>query len=186
MMVPPMRLRRADERVTIRPLEAGDWTALFAVASDPLIWASHPAHDRWQESVFRAFFDEGLESDGAHVVLDRASGAVIGASRYDIRVCDAGEVEIGWTFLARACWGGDYNRSLKRLMIEEAFAAGFDAVIFLVGETNLRSRRAMEKIGAKLTDRRQSWPMADQIVDHLIYRIGREDFAGGPLAPNGG
>lgn len=182
MMTPPMKVRRSDDLVELRPLEAGDWDALFAVASDPQIWALHPAHDRWQEGVFREFFDEGLASDGAHVVIDRATDAVIGTSRYDVRVCETGEVEIGWTFLARSHWGGTVNSAIKRIMIEEAFAAGFEAVIFLVGETNVRSRRALEKIGAKLTDRRQEWPMADQVTSHLIYRIVPADFAAGPLA----
>jgi RimJ/RimL family protein N-acetyltransferase len=181
MMHPPLRIHQSDELVALRPLEATDFDALFAVASDPEIWALHPAHNRWQESVFRAFFDEGLASNGAHVVLDAASGAVIGSSRYDLRVCDPGEVEIGWTFLARAYWGGAMNRAIKRMMIEAAFAAGFDATIFLVGPENWRSRRAMEKIGGVLTDRRQQWAMADQTVSHVIYRISREDFAHGPL-----
>ena len=115
------------------------------------------------------------------MVIDRASGAVIGSSRYDIRVCDAGEVEIGWTYLAREHWGGETNRSMKRLMLGYAFERGFEAAIFLVGETNVRSRRAMEKIGGVLTDRRQAWPMADTIISHLIYRISAEDFRQGPL-----
>lgn len=34
------------ERVLLRPLQPGDWDALFAVASDPLVWQQHPAHDR--------------------------------------------------------------------------------------------------------------------------------------------
>ena len=48
------------ERLLLRPLEAHNWDALFAVASDPLIWEVHPAHDRWQEPVFRAFFADAL------------------------------------------------------------------------------------------------------------------------------
>jgi N-acetyltransferase len=181
MMVPPMQPVLEDAQVILRPVRADDWDALFAVASDPLIWALHPAHNRWQEPVFRTYFEEGLASNGGLVVIDKASGAIIGSSRYDIRVCDEGEVEIGWTYLARAHWGGATNRSIKRLMLAYAFERGFEAVIFLVGETNLRSCRAMEKIGGVLTNRRQEWPMADKVISHLIYRISAEDFARGPL-----
>ncbi len=176
-MYPPMQRVLEDDRVLLRPIVEADREELFKVASDPLIWALHPAHDRWQREVFDPFFAEGLASNGALVIIDKATGTVIGSSRYDIRVCEAGEVEIGWTYLARAYWGGAVNRSVKRLMLDYAFARGFDAVIFLVGASNLRSRRALEKIGAVLTDRRQAWPMADTIVDHLIYRITRTDFA---------
>jgi N-acetyltransferase len=181
MMIPPMQPVIEDDHVLLRPMAEADREPLFAVASDREIWAIHPAHDRWQRDVFDPFFDEGLASNGGLTVIDKASGAVIGSSRYDIRVCEVGEVEIGWTYLARAYWGGDYNRSMKRLMLAYTFERGFEAAIFLVGETNLRSRRAMEKIGGVLTDRRQDWPMADAVISHLIYRISRDGFASGPL-----
>jgi N-acetyltransferase len=182
MMHPPMRPELADAHVILRPMTEEDREPLFTVASDPQVWALHPAHNRWQRDVFDAFFNEGLASNGGLTVIDRTSGIIIGGSRYDIRVAEAGEVEIGWTYLARSHWGGAINRAMKRLMIAYAFERGFDAVIFLVGETNLRSRRALEKIGAVLTDRRQDWPMADVVVRHLIYRIDRAGFARGPLS----
>lgn len=159
-----------DETLTLRPLAAADWHALYAVASDPLVWAIHPAHDRWQAPVFRRFFDEAMASGGALVAIDRASGAIIGSSRYDLTWCEPGEVEIGWTFLARGHWGGTTNRAMKRLMVGHALKS-FDAVIFRIGETNLRSRRAMEKIGGRLTDRRQIADMGGRQVVHLIYMI---------------
>ena len=182
MMHPPMQPVMSDAVVTLRPMTEADREPLFAVASDREIWALHPAHDRWQRDVFDPFFDEGLKSNGGLTVIDIASGTVIGSSRYDMRVCEPGEVEIGWTYLARAYWGGAHNRSMKRLMLTEAFRSGFGNVIFLVGEDNLRSRRAMEKIGAVLTDRRQAWDMAGVQVDHLIYAIDRSTFESGPLS----
>ena len=182
MMNPPMQPELSDDAVALRPMLASDFDALFAVASDPEIWAIHPAHDRWQEPVFRAFFDEGLASGGSLTVVDCASGAVISHSRYDTDYCLPGEVEIGWTFLSRAHWEGATNRAMKRLMIAHAFDIGFDAVIFRIGETNWRSRRALEKIGGKLTDRTQVADMARGQAVHVIYRIDRAAFACGPLA----
>ena len=180
MMIPPMQPTLSDDRVFLRPMSADDREPLFAVASDREIWAIHPAHDRWQRHIFDAFFDEGLASNGALTIIDRVTDTVIGSSRYDIRVCEPGEVEIGWTYLARSHWGGDYNRSIKRLMIGHALTR-YDTVIFLVGESNLRSCRALTKIGATLTDRRQDWPMAGTTVSHLIYAVTRENFSTGPL-----
>ncbi len=171
----------ADDFVHLRPLVEADWGALFAVAADPLIWALHPAHDRWQEPVFRRFFNDALASGGALVALDPASGAVIGSSRFDTTRAEAGEIEIGYTFLARAHWGGAVNAAMKRLMLGHALAH-FERVIFLVGEDNLRSRRALEKIGATLTDRRQQTVMAGGAITHVIYAIDRAGYAAGPLA----
>ena len=170
------------EHVCLRPLRPEDWDALFAVASDPLIWEQHPAHDRWREPVFRAFFDDALANKGALVALDAQTGAVIGSSRFQgLEEADGGSVEIGWTFLARSHWGGRWNHEMKRLMLAHALASVAE-VRFLVGETNTRSRRALERIGARLTDRREERVMADgKVIPHLTYAITRESFAAGPL-----
>jgi RimJ/RimL family protein N-acetyltransferase len=175
------------EHVRLRPLRADDWEALFAVASDPLIWEQHPAHDRWQEPVFRAFFADALANKGALVAIDRATRAVIGSSRFQgleeaPNEAGVGSVEIGWTFLARSHWGGRTNQEMKRLMLAHALATVAE-VRFLVGETNTRSRTALERIGAQLTDRREDRVMADgKVIPHLTYAITRVSFASGPLA----
>lgn len=170
------------ERLLLRPLHGEDWDALFAVAADPLIWEQHPAHDRWREEVFRAFFDDALAQGGALAIIDKASGAIIGSSRYQgLTETDGGSVEIGWTFLARAHWGDGTNRELKRLMLAHALASVAECR-FVVGEANHRSRRAMEKIGGRLSGRVDERLMADTIVRHVTYVITRADFANGPLA----
>ena len=171
----------AGPGLCLRPLCAADWTALFGAARDPLIWAGHPAHDRWQEPVFRSFFDTALASGGALVAIDPASGAIIGSSRFDRDRAGPGEIEIGWTFLARSYWGGSTNAVMKALMVRHAL--GFcERAIFLVGETNLRSRRAMEKIGGVLTDRTQTFDTPLGPVPHVIYAIDAAAFAAGPLS----
>jgi RimJ/RimL family protein N-acetyltransferase len=171
----------ANANVILRPLSAADWPALFAAASDPQIWIGHPAHDRWQEPVFRRFFDDGLASGGALVAIDPGSGAIIGSSRFDFDRAEPGEVEIGWTFLARSHWGGATNAAMKAVMIDHAFKS-LERVIFLIGETNLRSRRAMEKIGGVLSDRHHDAMMNGAPVRHLIYTIDAAAFSEGPLA----
>jgi RimJ/RimL family protein N-acetyltransferase len=134
------------ELLELRPLRADDFVELFRVGSDPLIWEQHPEHIRYQEPTFRAFFEEALASGGALVALDRANGQVIGSSRYHGYDPGQSVIEIGWTFLARAYWGGRYNGEMKRLMLEHAFK-WVKRVIFIIGPDNRRSQRAVEKIG---------------------------------------
>src|SRR6266481_3699291 len=123
----------------LRPLRREDWEALFAVASDPMIWEQHPAYDRYLEEVFKDFFQGALNSGGAFEAVDRTTCRVIGSSRYHDYAPEEREIEIGWTFLARSHWGGSYNREMKRLMLAHAFKF-VDRVVFSVGRTNLRSQ----------------------------------------------
>ena len=134
------------ELVELRPLTAGDWDELFAVASDPLIWEQHPEKDRYQEDVFRGYFQGGLECGGAFAILDAKTQQIIGCTRYYGYDPDQSEIEIGWTFLARKYWGGRYNRELKQLMLDHAFQF-VENVVFYVGENNVRSQKGTEKIG---------------------------------------
>jgi RimJ/RimL family protein N-acetyltransferase len=133
--------------LNLRPLRSDDFDALFAVAADPLIWEQHPAKDRYKPDVFRAFFDEAMASGGALIATDSSDRQVIGGSRYHGYNAEQREIEIGWTFLARRYWGGKYNGEMKELMLRHAFTF-VDRVIFLIGQENYRSQRAVEKIGA--------------------------------------
>lgn len=140
-----------DHLVVLRPLMPDDFEALFAVASDPLIWEQHPQRDRWQRPVFETFFQSALESGGAFLVLDKISGAAIGSTRYFGFDKDSGQIEIGWTFLARQFWGGNYNRSMKTLLLDHAFQF-VETVVFYIHKNNIRSQKAMEKIGGIRTE----------------------------------
>jgi RimJ/RimL family protein N-acetyltransferase len=99
------------------------------------------------------------------IALDRKDGRVIGSSRfhgYD----EKSEIEIGWTFLARSHWGGVYNGEMKRLMLRHAFRF-VTSVVFLVGPHNIRSQRAVEKIGGVRAGSRLDGGGRES----LVYRI---------------
>jgi RimJ/RimL family protein N-acetyltransferase len=153
------------ELVELRPLRAEDWERVFAAASDPFVWEQHPARDRYKEEVFREFFRGAMESGGAFAVIDRASGEIIGSTRYYNYDATQSEIEIGFTFLARRHWGGRYNGEMKRLMLEHIFRF-LDNVVFRIGPENIRSRRAVEKIGGRLIER-----PTPPGLERVIYRI---------------
>ena len=163
------------QNLLLRPLTADDWDAMYAVASDPLLWELHPASDRYKEPVFREYFAGAIASRGALAVVDRTTGSIIGGSRYANFVAERNEIEIGWSFLARSHWGGVYNREMKMLMLTHAFRY-FDSIRFNIGATNVRSRRAVEKIGARLGG--EYVPEAINGVPavlHVMYRLSREE-----------
>jgi len=141
------------------------------VAADPLIWEQHPSRDRYQEEVFQIFFREALESRGALIAIDNKDGHVIGSSRYYGYDEKKSEVEIGWTFLARSHWGGAYNREMKQLMLRHAFQF-VRSVVFLVGPNNIRSQRAVEKIGGVRAGKR----MDATGRESLVFRVEAAEF----------
>lgn len=160
------------ELLELRPLRPDEFPDLYAVASDSLIWEQHPVQDRYKEEVFREFFREAIESGGALIAIDCKDGQVIGSSRFHGYDEEKSEIEIGWTFLARSHWGGHYNGEMKRLMLQHAFKF-VSSVIFLVGQQNLRSQRALEKIGGVRVGTRADGSGRESFV----YQITASTFA---------
>lgn len=175
----------AGERLVLRPLAEADRAALYAVASDPLVWEQHPIHNRWQRPVFDAMLDEALAAGGALAATLRDDGQVVGSSQFRPTKFDPQAMEIGWTFLARAHWGTGLNHEMKRLMLAHALAQaprGVPRVLFRIGEHNVRSRKAIEAIGGVLTDLIDDHHDNGQPLRHVVYQIDRAGFASGPLA----
>jgi N-acetyltransferase len=166
------------ELLALRPLRPEDFHDLYAVAADPLIWEQHPHRDRHREEVFRQFFHEALESGGALIVIDSDDDQVIGSSRFHAYDPEKSEIEIGWTFLARSRWGGLYNREMKQLMLRHAFRF-VKKVVFLVGPQNLRSQRALEKIGAVREGSRLDGGGRDSLVYQITASVERAHDQGG-------
>lgn len=161
-----------SDLIELRPLRPDDFDALYAVASDPLVWEQHPDNNRYQMSVFRELFRESLASGGALVAVDPKTRRIIGSSRFYGFDEATRQVEIGYTFLARAYWGGKYNGAMKKLMLQHAFRF-VDTVMFLVGPQNRRSQRAMEKIGGVRTGVRRNTKGRESVV----YEITSSAFA---------
>lgn len=158
--------------IEVRPLLPEDFDALFQAASDPLIWEQHPESDRYQRAVFERFFQGAMESGGAFAVIERKSGRIIGSSRYHNLNPAESEVEIGFSFLERAFWGGAYNGELKSLMLQHAFRF-VDRVVFVVGPNNLRSQKALAKIGARFLKKVPRPARDGSVGQHLVFAIMR-------------
>ena len=156
--------------LTMCPLQAADYGALYEVASDPKVWAQHPT-PRHEEAVFQEFFDEAMACGGTLVAIDARTTRIIGSSRFHAHDPTRKEVEVGWTFLARSHWGGRYNGEMKRLMCEHAFRF-VDTVVLLIGPENVRSQRAAEKIGAVRAGTRPNAYGRLSYVYHIVKPAG--------------
>lgn len=164
-----------NETLTLRPLDENDFETLYAVAADPLIWEQHPNKDRYKREVFENYFEGALKSKGAFLIVDNKTGEAIGSSRYYDLFEDKRSVAIGYTFIARNYWGTACNRMIKTLMLDHAFKFA-DEVIFHVGEHNIRSQKAMEKLGAEKIDEIVMAYYGEPDRRNFVYRIKKEEW----------
>lgn len=164
-----------NEFVKIQPLKESDFEIVYAVASDPLIWEQHPNKDRYKRDVFETFFKGAIESGGAFLVFDKQTGEAIGSSRYYDYNFENKSILIGYTFFARSHWGSKYNPALKQLMIQYVFQY-VDSVIFHIGANNIRSQKAIERLGALKIDELEVKYYGEESKLNFVYEIRKKDY----------
>ncbi len=161
-----------SELVKIRPLSKEDQEELYQVAKDPKIWEQHPCK-RNERAEFEKFFKESITSKGALTIIDSQTNTIIGSSRFKTIEGFQNGVEIGWTFLSRNYWGGIYNKEVKHLMMQHAF--GFvDHIIFYVAENNIRSQKAVRKIGGSIAAPSEFPELPKVGPDNLTFVVNKE------------
>lgn len=129
------------------PLEEKHFDALFEAASDPLIWEQNPAKDRHTKEGFMTFFNI-IITKSSFLILDKQTNEIMGTTSFYDYDPEKSNVGIGYTFITRKYWGGPYNKSNKKLMIDYAFQH-VNSVLFHVGAENYRSQKAVSKLGAE-------------------------------------
>ncbi|MES2763824.1 MAG: GNAT family N-acetyltransferase [Bacteroidota bacterium] len=164
-----------NEFVKIQPLKESDFETLYVVASDPLIWEQHPNKDRYKREVFEVFFQGAMESGGAFLVFDKQTNEAIGSSRFYELDPDKSTVAIGYTFFAKDHWGSTYNPALKKLMLHHAFQF-VDSVHFHIGALNIRSQKAIERLGAKKISEMEVAYYGEPSKLNFLYEIKKEDW----------
>ncbi len=162
-----------NELIKLVPLDENDFEALYEVASDPLVWEQHPNKLRYQSAIFQNFFQGAIESRGAFFVRDTETNEAIGSSRFYNFNKDDNSILIGYTFMRRKYWGKDYNKALKKLMMDYAFQY-VDTIYFHIGATNIRSQKAIEKIGAIKIDEIEVAYYGEASKLNYIYRINKK------------
>lgn len=162
----------------LSPLTERDFDELYAVAADPLIWEQHPNKDRWKLSVFRTFFGGACLSGGAFKVVDPHTRRIMGSTRFYDYARDDSSILIGYTFYGRAYWGTGVNRAVKRMMLDYIFQYVSD-VFFHVGSVNIRSQKAMERLGALKVGEQEVAYFGEAPKHNFVYRISKLEWEEG-------
>jgi RimJ/RimL family protein N-acetyltransferase len=148
----PVTLERG--RVRLVPMTRDHAPALAAAARDGALWTlrvtSVPAPG--EEAAYVETAIKG-HADGhmlPFVVLDTATGQVIGSTRYHDIVPAVERLEIGYTWYARSVQRSDVNTTAKLLLMAHAFETlGAQLVGWRTDNFNFASQRAIERLGAR-------------------------------------
>ena len=114
-------------------------------------------------------------------IFDKKKNKYVGSSRFGYIDHTNRSLHIGWTWISLESQGSGLNTNLKDLMLKEAFGPmNMRKVIFRVDALNLRSRRAVEKLGATLEGvlKKDVYVKDQRLRDSCCYAIFKEDFEG--------
>src|SRR5690606_2231373 len=159
----------SNDLVKLVPLTKEDYNWIYAVASDPGIWEQHPDRLRYTPVGFTKYFKKLLNTDQPYIILDINTDQVIGATSFYQYNQKENTIAIGYTFLAQEFWGGGYNQSIKKLMMNFAFSS-LNKIFFHVREGNIRSQKAIEKIGGKFE---RKYTSEDGLGTQIEYSVSK-------------
>jgi RimJ/RimL family protein N-acetyltransferase len=164
-----------NEDYQLIPLQQGDFESLYEVASDPEVWEQHPNKDRYKREVFEIFFKGAMESGGAFKIVEKATGDVLGSSRYYNFDEDDHHIFIGYTFYGTKSWGKGINPKVKKLMLDYIFQF-VDKVHFHIGKENFRSQTALERLGGNKIAEEEVAYFGEPTRTNFVYEIKKEDW----------
>lgn len=152
-MIFDRNIRLETSKVLIRPLEKTDTEALLKIAIHQDIWtwftviiSNRAELDAWIEQTFT---DREQKFRYPFVIIDKTDDQPAGSTSYGNISSKDRRMEIGWTWLGKEFHHTGINKHVKFLMLNYAFEElMMERVEFKTDVLNLRSRRALQKIGA--------------------------------------
>lgn len=143
-----------DDRARLEPLTQKHFEPLMAIAlSSPDIWKFTLANITDEKS-FSGYFNTALKerenkTTYPFAMFDKKENRYVGCTRYANISFKDKRLEIGWTWIDPLLQGSGINKHNKFLMLQYAFEKlELNRVELKTAGTNLKSQRAMEKIGA--------------------------------------
>ena len=171
------------QHVRLEPLTHGHTESLIAAANDGDIWKSDvtvvPSADNISKYIYDAL--RGLErgNELPFAISSKATGDVVGTTRfYEIMPADR-RVAIGYTWLARSAQRTPVNTETKLLLLHHAFDYWKCVrVEFITDVLNEQSRAAILRLGAKQEGILRSHMImpSGRIRDSVFFSIIAEEW----------
>lgn len=151
MIVPTLE----NERVKLSLLGMSNYKHLLEIAKQSnLVYYSPSKIDTPEDlkSYVQSAIDDYYHKTAIpFIVFDKQTNTYAGCTRFGLINWKNKVLHIGWTWIGTQFQGTRLNIHMKFLMLQYAFEnLKFDKVEFRVDERNIKSRKAVEKIGAKL------------------------------------
>ena len=172
------------QRVRLESLDEQHLDGLIATVKDGELWNIRetlvPHVEELPTFIAEAKANRVAGVELPFAVIDKMSGRVVGSTRFFCPELAHQRVEIGYSFLAQSCQGSGMNLEAKLLMLDYAFdALHCNRVEFLTDGNNLKSQRALEKLGA-VQEGLMKYHMVlrnGYVRDSYMYALYRADWA---------
>ncbi|RLD26894.1 MAG: N-acetyltransferase [Bacteroidetes bacterium] len=144
-----------NKNVKLTLLDLSNYEKLIQIAQQDKLVQYSPSkidtHDDLKSYVQTAVDGYYHKTTIPFIVFDKTQNAYAGCTRFMNIDWNNKVIEIGATWIGREFQGSALNKSIKLLMLHYAFETlNFEKVEFRIDERNIRSRKAVEKIGATL------------------------------------
>ncbi len=176
MKIKPVVLE--GETVRLAPLKLEHLSDLFEAASDESLWLWTVNMVKTREDMFRyvetALGEAARQSALPFVTIEKASGVIIGSTRFGNIDARNRKTEIGWTWINPKWQRTRINTEAKLLMLTHAFETWNCVRVELKTDAlNEKSRNAILRIGAKEegTLRRHMITDAGRFRDTVYFSI---------------
>lgn len=162
-------LELEGKHIVLKPLAEEHFEELCTIGRDEKIWQFMPVRGHEPEQLLKSLIEAIQKRDEGEqypfVILEKRNGKVIGSTRFLRLNEEHKNLEIGYTWFRPAYWGSGYNEECKLLMLRYCFEKlKTIRVQIIAAEANLRSRKAIERIGGQF----------EGILRNVIIRNGEK------------
>ena len=144
-----------NHRVKLAPLEASHLETLWPIAQqmDLHLYGANDIStiEKLKNYIQIALKEASVKKSLPFIIYDKVANTVVGCTRFGHIDNNNKVLHIGWTWISPATRGTGFNHQMKFLMLKHAFETiKFEKVEFRIDQRNVASRKAVEKLGAKL------------------------------------
>jgi RimJ/RimL family protein N-acetyltransferase len=148
------KIQLENDKVLLLPFENPRNQELKEIIFEKEIWEFMGMNMK-NEKEFEKYLTNTIEDKKNRIcypflIIDKKSNRVVGSTRYGYLNIASQKCEIGWTWYGTEFQGTGLNKACKHELLKFGFEKiGFRRIQFSADQENLRSQRAIEKLGAK-------------------------------------